>query len=61
MESQITNQKIIEKLREIEKSMVTKQELELTLETIAVLSNEETMRQIKESENDIKIQGSKFC
>ncbi|MEK6872960.1 MAG: hypothetical protein AABW90_03030 [Nanoarchaeota archaeon] len=35
--------------------MVTKQELEQALDTIAVLSNEETMRQIRESENDITI------
>jgi len=50
---QITNQEIIEKLKEIEHNMVTKQELEEAIETISILSNKETMDQIKNSEEDI--------
>ena len=38
----------------IEKSMVTKNELDSALESVMVYSNEDTMRQIKESEKDIK-------
>ena len=34
--------------------MVTKEELNSAIETIAILSNEDTMRQIVESEEDIK-------
>ena len=51
---QITNKEIIEKLRHIERTMVTKKEFEEAFETFAVLSNEETMQQIKNSERDIK-------
>jgi predicted transcriptional regulator len=50
---QITNREILEKLKHIEKTMATRQELEEAMETIAVLSNEDTLNQIKESEKDI--------
>lgn len=53
MEQQITNQEIIERLKEIERNMATKQELEQAIETISILSNKETMEQIKNSEKDI--------
>ena len=45
---------IYRKLKDIEESMVTKKELNLILETIMVLSNDETMNQIRESEENIK-------
>ena len=51
---QITNKEIIEKLRHIERTMEKKKEFEEAFETFAVLSNEETMQQIKNSERDIK-------
>jgi PHD/YefM family antitoxin component YafN of YafNO toxin-antitoxin module len=51
---QITNQEIIEKLKHIEQSMVTKKELESVMETIAISSNQDTMNQIRESEKDIE-------
>ena len=49
---------IYQKLTEIEKSMATKNELAETIETIFVLSNENTMKQIELSEEDIR--GGKF-
>ena len=42
-----------QRLKQIEESMVTKEELEQAMETVAILSNEETMEQIKSSEEDI--------
>ncbi|GBE20034.1 MAG TPA: hypothetical protein ENG87_02405 [Candidatus Pacearchaeota archaeon] len=41
------------RLNQIEESMITKQELEKFIETIAILSNENTMNQIRNSEEDI--------
>jgi len=50
---QISNQDILEKLKQIERIMATKQELKQAMETITILSNEKTMDQIKNSEKDI--------
>jgi len=50
---QITDQEIIKRLKQIEQNMATKQELEQAIETIAILSNKDTVDQIKESEEDI--------
>ncbi|MBS3080839.1 hypothetical protein J4221_05180 [Candidatus Pacearchaeota archaeon] len=44
---------IYEKLKEIEKNMVTKEELVEAIETLSILSNEDTMEQIRSSEQDI--------
>ena len=41
------------RIKQIEQAMVTKSELNKAIETIAVLSNEDTVRQIISSENDI--------
>ena len=53
MEQQITNQEIIEKLKQIESTMITKKELEEAIETTSVLSNKDTMNQINGSNEDI--------
>ncbi len=45
---------IYRKLKIIEQSMVTKEELDRVLESAIIFSNEDTMRQIEESEKDIK-------
>jgi len=45
---------IREKLRKIEETMATKKELNEVIETMAVLSNSDTMRQIAQSERDIE-------
>lgn len=44
---------IYRKLNEIESNMATKKELNEAMETILVLSNEDTLKQIKDSEKDI--------
>jgi len=45
---------IYNKLKEIEINMATKKELSEAMETICILSNEDTMNQIESSEGDIK-------
>ncbi len=54
MEESISLSDIYEKLKKIERTMATKQELTEAFETIAVLSNDDTMNQIESSESDIK-------
>lgn len=53
MES-ISLSEIYKKLMEIERNMVTKEELAKTIESVCILSNEDSLEQIKSSENDIK-------
>ena len=45
---------VYKKLKEIERNMATKEELANAMETICILSNEDTMQQIESSECDIK-------
>ena len=45
---------VYRELKRIEQNMVTKTELNNAIETLSVLSNEETMKQIEKSEEDIK-------
>ncbi len=45
---------VYKKLKEIEKNMATKEELAQAMETVCILSNEETIQQIESSESDIK-------
>jgi len=54
MEKMIGLQEVYEKLRAIERAMVTKKEIESALESVMVYSNDDTMRQIEESEKDVK-------
>ncbi len=49
----ITMQEVYEELKEIKQKMVSKEELEKFIETIEILHNPETMKQIKASEEDI--------
>ena len=53
MEQEIDPKMIYKKLLEMQKSMITREEMDSYLETIQILSNPDTMRQIKKSENDI--------
>jgi len=46
--------KVYESLLKIEKSMVTRSEMYRFIETIEILSNSDTMKQIVESERDFK-------
>ena len=43
------------KLKEIEKNMATKKELAEVIETISILSNDETIEQINSSKDDIQM------
>lgn len=54
MEKSINISDVYEKLKEIERTMATKKELAQAFETICVLSNEETMKQIDSSASDIE-------
>ena len=45
---------VYKKLKEIEKNMATKEELAQAMETVCIMSNENTMDQICESEENIK-------
>jgi len=53
MEKMINLEELNRKLKVIEENMVTKNELNFALETIMVFSNEDTIRQIKQSDEDI--------
>jgi len=53
MEKMINLEELNRKLKVIEENMVTKNELNFALETIMVFSNEDTIRQIKQSDDDI--------
>ncbi len=54
MTEAISMKQIYEELKKIEKKMATKEEVESLTETIEVLGNPETMRQIADSMADIK-------
>ena len=54
MEKTMDLEEIYKKLKAIELSMVTKEELDSALESVMINANEDTMKQIKESERDIK-------
>ena len=55
MEKEINVESIYKKLKAMETSMVTKDELNSILETFMILSNDETMSQIEESEKNIRL------
>ncbi len=50
----VTMEKIYEELKRIEDNMVTKRDLESLRDTIEILSNPDTMKQISESLDDIQ-------
>ncbi len=49
-----TLHRLQEEIKKMKKTMVTKQELESWLETMAILSSPETMKQIEASERDVR-------
>ena len=49
---QVLNKKIIDMLVRIENTMVTRRQFEQVIESIAMMSNEDTMFQIENSEID---------
>jgi len=54
MAETVSIKKVYEELKNIEKKMVTKKEIESLTDTIKIISNPETMKQIAESMEDIK-------
>jgi len=54
MPATITVNDVYNELRKIEKRMITKEQLDMAIETIAILSNPNTIKQIKNSNSDIK-------
>ena len=54
MEKTINLEEMYNKLKMIEQTMVTKKELDSTIESFMIYSNENTMKQINKSEKDIK-------
>ena len=52
--SEISIKEVYNELKNIEKKMVTKEDIEKFIDTIEVLNNHETMKQIVESSKDIK-------
>ncbi len=54
MAETISIQSIYDEIKKIGKEMATKKDVEALTDTIGIMSNAETMRQIKESEADIR-------
>ncbi|MAF99172.1 MAG: hypothetical protein CMH61_01025 [Nanoarchaeota archaeon] len=54
MTQTISTEQIFDELKRIEEKMITKEDIQSFMETIGILSNSETMKQISESEEDIK-------
>lgn len=50
----ITVKDVFAELKKIEQKMATKEDVEALVETIEILGNKDTMRQIAESMDDIK-------
>ena len=55
MTESITMNTVYKELKLIEQKMVTKEELDRLLETLEIMSNPNTMEQIRESEEDIRL------
>ncbi len=54
MAGAISIKRVFEEIKKIEENMVTKKELESLIETVEIMGNPETMKQIRESTEDIK-------
>lgn len=54
MEETVSIRTVYDELKKIEKKMATKEEVEMLIETIEIMSNPKTMRQIADSMDDIQ-------
>lgn len=54
MAEMISIKQVYDELKKIEKEMVTKKEIELLVDTMGIMNNPETMKQIAGSIEDIK-------
>ncbi|MFW6383160.1 MAG: hypothetical protein ACOCZQ_00795 [Nanoarchaeota archaeon] len=50
----VKTDKIMDELKRIEENMVTKDDLKSLIDTVEILSNPETMKQIEESQEEIE-------
>jgi len=50
----ITIKSVYDELKNLEKNMITKKDMESLIDTIGILGNPETMKQIADSMHDIK-------
>ena len=55
MEQTVDLKKVYNELKKIKSTMITKEEMNSFLETISIVSNEDTMKQIQNSEQYIKV------
>ena len=55
MEQKIDLKQLNNEMKKIKNRMITKDEMNRFLETLAIISNEDTMKQIQNSEQDIKV------
>ena len=54
MAEMINLSNIYRELKKIEKNMITKEEINNFIETLEIISNKDTMKQIRKSEQNIK-------
>ena len=54
MAEAITLKQVFDELKEIERKMITKEEIEALVDTMEIMGNQHTMKQIAQSEEDIK-------
>ena len=54
MADAISLKQVYDELKNVEKKMVTKKEIESLIDTMGIMGNPETMKQIAESMQDIK-------
>lgn len=54
MAEAVSMKKVYAEIKKIEKNMITKKEMEALMDTIEVMSNPETLKQIADSMSDIK-------
>ena len=52
--SDVSLKQVYEEIRRVEENMVTKKDIQALVDTLEILSNPETLRQIAESDLDIK-------
>jgi len=50
----ITLKQVFDELKEIERKMITKEEIEALVDTMEIMGNQHTMKQIAQSDEDIK-------
>lgn len=55
MTTEVSLNKVYEEIRNVEKNMATKKQVESLVDSVEVLSNPDTMKQLADSAKDIKV------